>query len=524
MTPEALRILALTGTFVVVGLAAAALRLADTEVAELEPGPPGLVELEPGFPPGMAPRIERLVVHPTRSDWLLALGTHRVSYVTRDRGRSWAPVLLQDPFPGRELRVPEPSPMWHESGMLVAVRAGAVYLSSDVGLTFDRYLVGAGVVGLEEGRDGGIRLVLNEAAGGGHVGLIVHPRPEGEGPVPELVNDPGPGSTAPAPRFLPTDAGSWALEADGPSFRPRGTTTWEPRRQGLGHPVPVRLTQHPDRPSAVALIDTEGRLWSSADFGVTWAQQPVSEVLEAVFLDGPGSPGWLVRHRDLQLARVHAGTVEPLGPPLREIVRLVVPPYVDRPHTQPLQRQLLLALARDPQLEAAGVSPEGDLWVQWAGIDSLRDRWVRHADGSWESQERPERTRHLVAWGESASRSCRVSLQNGVAFVGDQPVPDAPDTVMGDALEVGFASENELYVIAERGVQLRQLGPRCAIGESVEAWQWEAPPMRTVRALTPLDVPTEDRASGATEGVRLLGTGEHGLWRLDLPLGGQTGS
>lgn len=154
---------------------------------------------------------------------------------------------------------------------------------------------------------------------------------------------------------------------------------------------------------------------------------------------------------------------------------------------------------RRPVIEAAGIRDDGHLWVHVGGIDATRTRWVRGADGRWTSEEPPEEPTMMAAWGGSARTACDVALQSGEAFVLDTPV-ERPDGA-GEALAAGFLDEERLYAVHERGVQVRRIDVDCSVGDVATAWRWEEPELRRALALP------------EPGSLRIVGAGEHGVWR-----------
>lgn len=370
----------------------------------------------------MAPPLTALHPHPTHDDWLLATGPHRVAFVTRTRGRSWEPVLLHEPWPGRDLAVPDAVRGWDEAGWLVVLEGDEVHISDDGGLTFGE------AVGVDE--------------------------------------------VLPGAQHFETERGAWRLREGTPEFRPVGTSRFEARTTGIERPVPVSVVSHPKEPTHVAMVDSAGQLWTTPDFGDRWRRAPVESAQQALFVEG-SEGAWLVRTGTLELAWVDDER-EPLGPDPAELPRLVVPPYLDHPRDPGHQQRMLARMMRRPTVEEAGLREDGALWVHVAGIDATRDRWIRDPTGRWTSEERPPDAHAVAAWGESARTSCRVALQGSAAFVRDTPVP-LPEPPHGHPLAVGFLTDDVLYVVAERGVHFRTVGAGCEPGEARGAWRWEEP-------------------------------------------------
>ncbi len=475
----------------------AALALAGCQPATAPHAERPPLELAPGGVPGMQAAITALRAHPERPRWLLALGPHRVAYVSRSRGRSWQPVYVQDPRPGRPLPLPDPVAGWLPSGHLVAATAGALHVSSDGGLTFRRHPTELGPAELRRVGEG---LWLHRHLPGGSAWWAVAVDDLGE---PELVAQPtsprppdGPGR---ARQELPAD---WALREGVPAFRPPGTARWEPRTGGL-YPLIGDLQQDPERPDHVAVIEASGTLWTSTDFGGSWSRQPAEGVDEARPL---AAGAWLVRGEGFSLAVVEHGEVRDVSPPPARLTTLNVPPYLEHASAREHQLDMLRRRARHPSLEAAGRGPDDALWVHWVGIDALRDRWVYDGE-TWRSEERPAGTRAVQAWGATPDRACRTGLDRGQASLGGEPLP-AP-AALGEALAMGFADAHELVVVREWGVQAWQVDEACTAQRAIERGEWrdqEAPLVQAVVRARP------------GHPLQILGASRTGLWRLRLPL------
>lgn len=476
------------------------------------------------------PGIERIAVHPTRPSWLLATGPARISFVSRDRGRSWAPVLL-DAGLGQPPAPPDPAPRWDGSGRLVALRAGALHWSDDGGLSWQRAWLAHGLQRLRLDAWGALWIQADPDRGP----AALRVRLEGSDPpqTTALATPPPPPFDPPRPITLDGalhDAritwgpdGTWAVWEGSAAFRPAGLSTWELRSGGLDQPVLVQVQQDARDPRSVALVDAAAQLWLSDDAGLRWHLQPVEDVQQVIALqDG----GWLVRHSTLQLSWLQGDAWRALGPTPGERQRLLLPDVQPdarladgapgSPRAAAAQahqahlRQMVALLLREPSVLRAGVA-DGGLWLQLDGIDTHRDRWTWSADDGWHSAPSPRATRTVRTAGHRPR--CRVAVLHGHAFLDDQPLPSVTDH-LGPATLAGWTPQDQPYVVGQRGVWVGSVDEDCVPQPPHALWSWST-------GLTS-DADTDHLLHTAVvipEGERLilLGTHEAGLWRSVIP-------
>ncbi|MBX2803699.1 MAG: hypothetical protein KTR31_38840 [Myxococcales bacterium] len=478
------------------------------------------VVLQPSEAGLLPPSVQRIRVHPTRSTWLLATGADRSAHVSRDRGRSWAPVLLAEPFGGQPLAVPDPSPRWTADGRLVALREGFLHLSGDGGVTWERRWLGRGLSDLRI--DDRQRIVVRQRQPDDWRWLAVQPTDDDvqvteagrvrfdDVQAPPLTAQVD-GRSVAGPATV-TDGGTWIATALGPVFRAEGTSRWELRRSGLEHPVALELQPAPVAPH-LSLVDASGRLWASDSFGERWRPVVQGGVRQAWALSAGDDERWLVVRHPFEVALVQGGDVQELGPSTAQLAALLIGAEparrLDRRRTD-----LALRLFREPRILDAGSDASG-FWLQLGGIDSPHDRWHYAADAGWSSSQSEDPGR-VVTLGEEGQR-CKPESRWGHAYLWGAPLqPDV--TGIAPVTQAGWSSDETLYVAGPSGIWTSHLDDACGAVPPQIRWPWTlSSPGVAIdddpRWMRQLHV----QPASADTPARVLATSPKGLWRGQLP-------